>query len=110
MRKPLAIAAAALVAVTSFASSGAYARDRGAVAAGVIGGLAVGAIAGAAIANSNRTYVYDEYPVYTPRVRVHRHYYEPSYSYDYYSGYGGYSGYGYSSGYYDGYRDAGWDW
>jgi len=46
-------AAAALVAATAFAPVDAYARPRGgAIAAGIIGGLAAGAILGGAIANS----------------------------------------------------------
>ena len=43
---------AALALVVAAAPTGAQAGDRGAVAAGVIGGLAAGAIIGGAIANS----------------------------------------------------------
>lgn len=106
MRTLVSIAAAALVAVTSLSPSRVQAGD-GAIAAGIIGGLAIGALAGNAIANSHRApvYVYDDYPVYRPRVHVYRYYeapYYPSYSY--------YSGYSYSSGYRDGYNDAAWGW
>lgn len=105
MKRHIVIAAAALIAATSLSPSTAQAGD-GAIAAGVIGGLAVGALTGAAIAHSHRapTYVYDEHtyvPVYRSprRVHVYRYYEAPHYS-----------GYGYSSGYSDGYRDAAWDW
>ena len=106
MKKLVLIGAAALIAVTSLSPTRAFAGD-GAIAAGIIGGLAVGALAGSAIANSHRApvYVYDDYPVYRPRVRVYRHYEAP-----YYSGYGYDSNYGYSSGYRDGYSDAASDW
>ena len=65
-----ALAAAGLVAVAL--PSSADARDRGgAVAAGVIGGIAAGAIIGGAIANSGPRY-YEPAPVYVepppPRV------------------------------------------
>lgn len=45
-------AAVALTAALSFAPSDAFAQRRGAVAAGVLGGLAAGAIIGGAIATS----------------------------------------------------------
>ena len=49
MRKALIVAAAAAIAVAGTLSEPAHAGDRGgAVAAGVLGGLAVGAIVGAA--------------------------------------------------------------
>lgn len=90
MRKPVLIAAAALIAVTTLSPSRALAGD-GAIAAGINGGLAVGALAGNAIANSHRApvYVFDDYPVHRPRVHVYRYYEAPYYpSYSYYSGYG----------------------
>ncbi|PIT01001.1 hypothetical protein TSA1_09715 [Bradyrhizobium nitroreducens] len=107
MKKQALIGAAALIAMTSLSPTRAHAGD-GAIAAGIIGGLAVGALAGSAIANSHRApaYVYDDEPVYQPRGRrVYRYYEAP-----YYSGHGYDSGYGYSSGYRDGYNDAASDW
>jgi hypothetical protein len=62
----LAIATGAALAVATLAPSPADARHRGAVAAGIIGGLAAGAIIGGAIA-SRPAYggpVYVEEPVY----------------------------------------------
>lgn len=96
MRKAAVLAIAALIGVGSF-SSGARAGDGGAVAAGVIGGLAFGALAGAAIADSQRpAYVYEDYgyvPIYRHR-RAYRYYrpseYYPTYGYGYHYGYGGY--------------------
>lgn len=101
MKKAVVIAVAALMSVGSF-SSGARAGDGGAIAAGVIGGLAFGALAGAAIADSQRpAYVYDDYrygPAYRHSRRVYHYYYHPyyNYDYDYYPRYGygyGYGGY-----------------
>jgi hypothetical protein len=94
MKNRAVIALIALVGVASVPTT-AHAGDGGAVAAGVIGGLAVGALAGAAIADSQRApaHVYTEeryVPVYRPsrRVRVYEyapHYvYDPGYSYDAY--------------------------
>lgn len=72
MKKVLfAVAAAALVAFGSVAApKQAEARNGGAVAAGVIGGLAAGAIIGGAIANSQPRYYapapgYVAYPAYS---------------------------------------------
>ncbi|MHC2625416.1 hypothetical protein ACVIW2_007448 [Bradyrhizobium huanghuaihaiense] len=106
MKKPALMGAAALIAMISLSPTRAHAGD-GAIAAGIIGGLAVGALAGSAIANPHRApvYVYDGAPVYRPRVRVYRYYEAP-----YYSGYDHDSDYGYSSGYRDGYNDAASDW
>jgi MFS family permease len=61
MHKSLvACAAAAVIVAATLAPTDAYARNRGgAVAAGIIGGLAAGAIIGGAIANS-----YPPPPVY----------------------------------------------
>ena len=105
MKKPVLIAAAAVIFVASLSTTRAQAGD-GAIAAEIIGGLAIGALAGSAVANSHRApvYVYDDPPVYRPRVRVYRYYEAP-----YYSGYSYDSGYGYASGYHDGYNDAAWD-
>lgn len=113
MKKPLAIAVAALIAITSFAPSEASAGDRGgAVAAGVIGGLAIGALAGASIAHPNRAYVYDEYFVTRrPKVHVHRYYEAPYYPSHYYDpDVERHSEHDYVSGYHDGYRDASEEW
>ena len=100
MKKPAIVAAAALIGFVSFSSS-AEAGDRGgAIAAGVIGGLAVGAIAGAAIADSQRrpAYAYGDYeyvPVYRSSRAVRVYHYEPAPYYDRY-GYT-YSDYDYGS-------------
>lgn len=58
-------AAACVAGMMAAISGGVEARDRrGAVAAGVIGGLAAGAIIGSAIANSNGYGAYDGYGTY----------------------------------------------
>lgn len=60
----LALATSAVLAVATLAPTPADARCRGCgVAAGVIGGLAAGAIIGGAIANSRPAYAY---PAYAP--------------------------------------------
>lgn len=71
MRKTLsALAAAGIIAVTAVAMPApAQARNEGAVAAGVVGGLAVGAIIGSTAANSYgyappATVYYGSYPPY----------------------------------------------
>src|SRR5258708_10508261 len=70
MRKASIIAAAAAMAVAGTVSQPAYAGDRGgAVAAGVLGGLAVGAIVGAAASQPRYygpppAYYADPEPVY----------------------------------------------
>jgi hypothetical protein len=70
MRKALIVAAAAAIAVAGTMSQPARAGDRGgAVAAGVIGGLAVGALVGAAAAQPRYyapppAYVVEPEPVY----------------------------------------------
>ena len=60
----IALAAAATVAAALPSSAQAYCRGCG-VAAGVVGGLAAGAIIGGAIANSRPVYV-EPAPVYAP--------------------------------------------
>jgi hypothetical protein len=77
MRKSiLAVATGAVLAAAAFAPTAADARCRGCgVAAGVIGGLAAGAIIGGAIANSGPAYaapvpLYGEPPVYGEPVYV----------------------------------------
>jgi hypothetical protein len=106
MKKLVVIAAAAVIGVGSVSATPAHARDRGAIAAGVIGGLAVGAIAGA-IANSHRAPAYVYVPARRPKVHVYN-YYEAPYDSGYYSE-DSYSS-GYASGYRDGYYDASDDW
>jgi len=60
------IALAAVATLAAALPSSAQARCHGCgVAAGVVGGLAAGAIIGSAIANSGPTY-YEPAPVYTP--------------------------------------------
>ena len=90
MKKSLIIAAMALIGSGSLPPE-AHADD-GAIAAGVIGGLAVGALAGAAIADANRpaavVHDQDEYvTVYRPRPRIHVYHYEGSPAYGYHHGY-----------------------
>jgi len=97
MKKPAIIAVMVLTGFGSL-SSPANAGDGGAVAAGVIGGLAIGALAGAAAADANRApeVVYGGrgyVRVYRPRRRVYVYRYEgpayyesyPDYDYDAYS-------------------------
>ena len=73
MRKTLlAIAAAATLAVSSVAApqqAEAGGRHGGAVAAGIIGGIAVGALIGGALASQPRHYYYDPGPAYYYRPR-----------------------------------------
>lgn len=68
MKKTLtAVAAAGLVAfATATAPTDAHARNGGAVAAGIIGGIAAGAIIGGAIANSRPAYAAPAYGAYAP--------------------------------------------
>jgi hypothetical protein len=70
-----ALAALTIAGTSMIAAAPAQARDRhhhdrgGAIAAGVIGGLALGAIAGSALAQPGPTVVYeDDYPVEYERV------------------------------------------
>ncbi len=58
--------AIALAAALSLAPSDAFAQHRGAVAAGVLGGLAAGAIIGGAIANSPAYVAPGPYGAYAP--------------------------------------------
>ena len=64
MKKTLtAFAAAATIAIATMAApTDAFAQRRGAVAAGILGGIAAGAIIGGAIANQPR--YYEPAPVY----------------------------------------------
>ena len=67
MRKAIiALAAMATIVIASIGDAEAQRRRGGAVAAGVIGGLAAGAIIGGAIAHSRPAYGYPAYaePVY----------------------------------------------
>lgn len=94
MRKLAVIVVAALGVVAL--PSGARAGDGGAIAAGVIGGLAIGTLTGAAIAGARPapSYVYEDYAP-RRRSRVYRYYsYDPSY-------YDDDSGYSYERTYYD---------
>ncbi len=61
----IALAAAAIMAAALPSSAQAHCRGCG-VAAGVVGGLAAGAIIGSAIANSGPTYYVEPAPVYAP--------------------------------------------
>lgn len=65
----VALASAAVIAGAALlAPTGAEARSRGgAIAAGVLGGLALGAIAGGAYAYGPGPYYYGPAPVYGPR-------------------------------------------
>lgn len=91
MMKSIAVAATAAVLLAA-ASSSADARCRGcAVGAGVIGGLAAGAIIGSAIANSGPAYPAPPPPAYyapppayvvdEPACRIERHRYWDGYGY-----------------------------
>ena len=64
------VAVLSLAGSTLATTAPASARNGGAIAAGVIGGLAVGAIAGSAAANANNGYggypAYGAAPVYAP--------------------------------------------
>jgi hypothetical protein len=91
MRKSVIIAAIGLIGLAS-SSSETRAGDDGAIAAGVIGGLAIGALAGAAMTDANRppavAYGEDDYvTVYRPRRRIHVYHYEGSPYHGYYRGY-----------------------
>jgi len=90
MKKAVIIAAAALIGLGSLPSE--TRADDGAIAAGIIGGLAVGALAGAAIADSNRppavAYGEEEYvTVYRPHRRIRVYPYEGSPYRGYYRSY-----------------------
>lgn len=77
----LAVAAAfafggTMMLATAPAEAHYWHRDGGAVAAGVLGGLALGAVVGSALAEPPPPVVYEEgpaYPVYAPRYVVHRY-------------------------------------
>jgi hypothetical protein len=70
MRKSITLCLAAVTVAAALAAPVTEANARGgAVAAGIIGGLAVGAIVGAGIANSGPAYSYPvapAYPAYAP--------------------------------------------
>ncbi len=71
-------AAATLTIVAVAAPQPAQARDGGAIAAGIIGGLAVGAILGSAAAHNGPTYyVEPRRDYYRPEYRPARVYYRP---------------------------------
>lgn len=79
MKKAAALAAAAMIAATSLPANQAHAWDRGgAIAAGVIGGVAAGALIGAAASNSygyyGGPYAYGPAYAYAPAYA-----YEPAY-------------------------------
>jgi hypothetical protein len=64
----IALVAATTIGAATLAPTDAFAQRRGAVAAGILGGLAAGAIVGGAIANSYPPpgYYYAPAPVYAP--------------------------------------------
>jgi hypothetical protein len=85
MKAIVAIAAVSVLALSVSASEPAFARDGGAIAAGVIGGLAVGAIVGS---QANRNYYsgpsYVDQPAYVAdpgyrRCHMERQEFEDSY-------------------------------
>ncbi|MHC2464725.1 hypothetical protein [Bradyrhizobium embrapense] len=106
MKRVAVFAAMAVVAVGCLASSEATARGRrgDAVAVGIVGGLAVGALLGSTMAaGAAPAYVYErDYYSPPPVVHYYRHVYE--YGDEYPGGY-----YGYRSGYREGYSDGYWD-
>lgn len=74
LNKTLVAGAAVLMLAGAVATTTApaEARNGGAIAAGVLGGLAVGAIAGSAAANSNAGYGYNNgYPAYAAPAPVY---------------------------------------
>lgn len=97
----------AVIVVGCLASTEATAGGRrgDAVAAGIVGGLAVGALLGSTMtARSAPAYVYErDYYSPAPVVHYHRHVYEYGDEYP-----GGYDR-GYSYGYREGYSDGYWD-
>ncbi len=103
MKKAIIFALASMVGLGSLPSM-ARAGDGGAIAAFVIGGLAVGAIAGAAIADPSpppsAIYEGDDYvAVYRPRFRIRVYHYENVPPFSYYGHGRGYDVYEYGSWY-----------
>ncbi len=107
MKRVAAFTAVAAVAMACLGSTEATAGGRraGAVAAGIVGGLAVGALLGSTMsARAAPVYVYErDYYSPPPVVHYHRHVYE--YGDDYPGGYD----HGYAYGYREGYSDGYWD-
>lgn len=107
MKRFTVLLAGTLIAAGSIESTEAEARGRrdAAVAAGVIGGLAVGALVGSALsARAAPVYTYER-RYYRPPVVVHHHHYVDEYGYGYPNDYDD----DYGSGYREGYRDGQWD-
>ncbi|WP_342712969.1 hypothetical protein AAFG13_18975 [Bradyrhizobium sp. B124] len=107
MKRVAVFATMAVIAVGCLGSTEATARGRrgDAVAVGIVGGLAVGALLGSTMAaGAAPAYVYErDYYSPAPVVHYHRHVYEYGDEYP-----GGYD-YGYRSGYREGYSDGYWD-
>jgi hypothetical protein len=107
MKRVAVFTAVAVVAMACLGSTDATAGDRraGSVAAGIVGGLAVGALLGSTMsARAAPVYVYErDYYSPPPVVHYHRHVYE--YGDDYPGGYD----HGYAYGYREGYSDGYWD-
>jgi len=107
MKRVAVFTTAAIIVMGCVASTEATARGRraDAVAAGIVGGLAVGALLGSTMTSrAAPAYVYErEYYSPAPVVHYHRHVYEYGDEYP-----GGYDR-GYSYGYREGYSDGYWD-
>ncbi|WP_050424012.1 hypothetical protein [Bradyrhizobium tropiciagri] len=106
MTRVAVLATVAVIVTGCIASTEAMARWRrgDAVAAGVVGGLAVGALLGSTMtARAAPAYVYERDYYSPPVVHYHRHVYDYGDEYP-----GGYD-HGYSYGYRDGYSDGYWD-
>lgn len=91
MKKILTAGVAALTLSAVLAAPAAQARDGGAIAAGVVGGLALGAIAGSAAANAGPGYGYG-YPAYAAPAPVYGPpcYFTRQATYDPYGNFAGY--------------------
>ncbi|PAY07556.1 hypothetical protein CK489_17610 [Bradyrhizobium sp. UFLA03-84] len=107
MKRVAVVSAVVVIVMGSLASTEAAARSRrgDAVAVGIVGGLAVGALLGSTMtARAAPAYVYErEYYPPAPVVHYHHHVYEYGDEYP-----GGYD-HGYTSGYREGYSDGYWD-
>ncbi|MCC8981063.1 hypothetical protein [Bradyrhizobium acaciae] len=107
MKRVAVVSAVAVIVMGSLASTEAAAGGRrgDAVAVGIVGGLAVGALLGSTMtARAAPAYVYERgYYSPAPVVHYHRHVYDYGDEYP-----GGYD-HGYTSGYREGYSDGYWD-
>ncbi|MGY4154514.1 hypothetical protein ACVINW_000356 [Bradyrhizobium sp. USDA 4461] len=107
MKRVAVLSAVAVIVIGGLAPTEAAARGRrgDAVAVGIVGGLAVGALLGSTMtARAAPAHVYErDYYSPAPVVHYHRHVYDYGDEYP-----GGYD-HGYRSGYREGYSDGYWD-